>query len=838
MRDVFDYKDIRRLDETSISDRIKNGLVLAATHELAIAMQLYYPEYRVIDVHQLVSNLVPEWDGNIQNLKNYVSLRNVIEDYILENNLGLEVSTHLRRNAADMWNAIKLLTEADVYPDDVDESVSESICRFKEIWSILESENEQIIAFRHGFSEILSSPDYVRDAIENLIGETREHLYLFGFYFITPLQDRLFDVFEEKGFKLHFLNCHDHMYEYATRIWEKTFPQYGAGEVKALQDNLESKNYFGEAILRSTQSIPVEVTCHYTEFDFATMVKSAIERGETVYSPDAKQCETILKEYFPEYYQEKHLLSYPVGQYIYNLHMMWDSIYNKMNMEYEYVYKCFSSGWLNVDELNGRDYLYEVKCLEPYFKFCHSISDWEERLTTLKQAKEATEAFNKREKGDSRWHKLLGNPFNNLAVYSMDESVIDDIDKLVHKLIVDAEYLFGSGTRTDLYEHFSRIASIINQHCEEEDTHQLESAVIKDLLGKLDDETTRGIECPLNGIRDAIIMLIGDHFGDYETFDEETSSKRRMVLPLSMVEAAMLNNYGETVHLVFANEFTLPGKPKGLPWPLTDVMLDSLRLRPESNKMKYVRDMRSVIDNRPLSYRYLFYSFMGISNSLNDTPLSIEWLCVKDDKEVDVSSYVKLLGLDNNQIRKANSVGTNFLEDYMVAGNPYFDDEPDLLEGDAPDLVRMDYLLCKYRYIYSYLLNYLPSYSQEFHYSFALSKLISAFTIVSEIDKNIVSDNIAELFPFLRQIELRQSRDFAKSQGQPEPRVYDGIEYPGQTLLPHYLNDRVMAAARRLYDDYIEDGVIQYDRPKEMCTYCPYSNVCVKRYDYGEASYE
>ncbi|MCR4601597.1 MAG: hypothetical protein K5767_07755 [Clostridia bacterium] len=838
MRDVFDYKDIRRLDETSISEQIKNGLVVAATHELANAMRLYYPEYSVVDVHQLVSNLVPEWDGSIHDLKNYVSLRNVIEDYILENNLGMEVSTHLRRNAADMWNAIKLLTEADVYPDDVDESSSESIYRFKEIWSIFESNNEQIIAFRKIFSEKLSNRDFVSDAIGNMIGETREHLYLFGFYFITPLQDRLFDVLEENGIHLHFLNCHDHIYEYATRIWEKTFPQYGEGEVIDLQENLESKDNFREAILRKPQSIPVEVTCHFTEFDFATMVKSAIDRGETVYSPDAKQCETILKEYFPEYYQEKHLLSYPVGQYIYNLHMMWDSIYNVMNMEYEYVYKCFSSGWVNVDDLNGRDYLYEVKCLEPYFKFCHSISDWEERLATLRQAKEATDAFNKREKGNLRWHKLLGNPFENLAVYALDLLVLEDIDKLIHKLIVDAEYLFGSGTRTDLYEHFSKIANIINQHCEEEDTHQLESAVIKDLLGKLDDETARGIECPLNGIRDAIIMLIGDHLGDYETFDQETSFRRRMVIPLSMVEAAMLNNYGEKVHLVFANEFTLPGKPRELPWPLTDAMLDSLRLRPESNTMKYVRDMRSVIDNRPLSYRYLFYSFMGISNDLNDPILSIEWLCVKDNKDVDVSPYVKLLGLNDKLIRKTDRAGTRFLEDYMVAGNSYLDEELDMPEGDVPEIVKMDFLLCKYRYIYSYLLNYLPSFSQEFHYSFALSKLISAFTIVSGIGKDIVSENVAELFPFLRNVEIQQSRDFAKSQGKPEPKVYDGIEYPGQVLLPHYLNENVIKSARKLYDDFVEDGVIGYEKSKEMCIYCPYSSICMKRYDQGELNHE
>lgn len=838
MREIFDYKDIRRLEDTSLHNMIKEGIVVTATSELAAAMSLYYLDYKVFDIHSFISGIIPEWEENVKDVKNYVMLRNVIEDYVYDNEVREEVATYLRRNAGDMWNAIKLLIEADVYPDDIDNKCSEPIGLFREIWKKLEVENDQIFSVKSIFNYELGQKNVVLERIEKIVKEIKENIYLFGFYFITPIQDRIFDILEDTGFNLIFLNCHDQRYDYASQIWKKTFSQYDNGKVTNLQTDIVLDNYFGEALAGNTKKLPVFVTKHYTQFDFAEMVKAAIDKGEVVYSPDAKQCEQILKEYFPECYDKKHLLSYPVGQYIYYLHMMWSTFNNKMDMKFEYVYKCFASGWLNRDEINGRDYLYEMKILEPYFKFCHEEDDWRERFQKLKDAKNIVDAFNSREKGEERWHKLLGNPFENMGVYTITDESIEAIYKLIHKLIEDANYLFASTDKTDLFEHFQRISRIIHEHIDKDDLLEEEIEIANELLVQLNDESSKGVTCPMNGIRDAIILLIGDHFGEYETQEEETANKHRMVLPLSMVEAAMLNNYGQTVHLVLANEFALPGQPKNLPWPLTDKMLDTLQIEGRNKTIKYVNDMRSVIENRPLSYRYLFYSFMGISNTANNTTLSIEWICRNENKEIDISSYVKLMSLNENRINDDIGNKNDYLQLLETNDSDYLKKEILFPQKEVPDEVRMDYLLCKERYLYSYLLNYLPAYTSEFHYSFELSKMISAFAILSGIDKDTVTKNITDLYPFLRHIELRQSSDFASSQGKPEPVNYEGIEYPGQRYLTHYIKDSLIGEARKRDDEYLENGMIHNEIPEEACVYCPYSGVCIVRHRYEVAEYE
>lgn len=841
MRKIYDYKDIRLLEENPINNLIKNGIVITATSELKTAMAAYYPAYKVFDIHTFISEIIPEWEGNVKELKNYVFLRNVIEDYVNDNEVRDEVATYLRRNTGDMWNAIKLLIEADVYPDDVVSNSSEPIEHFKEIWKKLELNNDQIITFKSIFTYGLSQKNEVIDRIKNIVEDIPEDLFLFGFYFITPIQDRIFDILEDSGFKLFFLNCHDYRYKHATMIWEKTFSQYCEDEIQDIQKDIKLDNFFGEALDGNKENIPIEVTKHYTEFDFAEMVKNAVDRGEIVYSPDAKQCDQILKEYYPEYYDQKHFLSYPVGQYIYYLHMMWNSFRNTMDMQFEYVYKCFASGWLSNDELNGRDLLYELKVLEPYFKFnheVHTIEDWENRLKALIECRHTVSSFDDREKGSERWHKLQGNPFYNMGVYTVEEEKILDIKSLILKLIKDAKYLFEEQEKTDLFEHFQKIKQIINQHMDKDDLLEEEAEIANELIQQLSDETTRGIECPMNGIRDAIIMLIGDHFGEYETQEEETSDRQRMVLPISMVEAAMLNNYGQTVHLVLANEFALPGQPKNLPWPITNKMLDSLDIEGRERTQKYVTDMRSVISNRPLSYRYLYFTFMGISNSENKPKLSVEWVCKKENKDIDVSSYIKLLNLGEDNMTNIISKSSDFTTMIEASDVKYKEDNLDLPDPSFPEEVRMDYLLCHERYIYSYLLNYIPSYTSEFHYGFELSKLISAFSIVSGIDKEVVSRNIGELFPFLRNIELRQSTDFAKSQGKPEPFIYEGVEYPGQRYLTHFINDEVIREARSRNDAFMSGENINKDISKNMCIYCPYSNICMTRHRKEVALYE
>ena len=175
-----------------------------------------------------------------------------------------------------------------------------------------------------------------------------------------------------------------------------------------------------------------------------------------------------------------------------------------------------------------------------------------------------------------------------------------------------------------------------------EDVIDDEVEIAKELIRSLETAAAVDQECPLSAIKDAIVLLIGGHFDEIDTLDQETSLDGEVICPLSMIESSLLSNQGEDIHLVLADEFTLPGKPRTLPWPLSDAVLDSLLIENREDTKRYVKSMRSVISNRPLSYRYLFFSFISNINETNHPKIHISWIKNQGEKTVSASPYVLL----------------------------------------------------------------------------------------------------------------------------------------------------------------------------------------------------
>ncbi|MCR5321829.1 MAG: hypothetical protein K6E85_00870 [Lachnospiraceae bacterium] len=858
MRKIYNYKDICRLGSSLISNELKLGTIITATADLARMMRKKYPEYQIVDIHQIVAGLVEEWEKEVKDIKNFVVLRNTIERYI-ENageTISKEEATYLRRNAHDIWNAVLLLVEADVYPDDIAVEENRPLEHFKNIWRSLEAEDPVINKFRAAFiydmdgdriderlnkkkekrSEKRSEKRFQKD--QRSI-ELKTQIFLLGFYFITPIQQRVFDSLEQAGKVISFLNCYDDKYKYANEIWTKTYPSEYRASVDDIQPDLQSKNSFGDLLNGKQAKVSLNIVKHYSDFEFAEMVYNARKNKELIYSPNAKDAEEVMREFYPELFPQKHLLSYPVGQYIYYLHMIWSTIENDFDMEFSYVKKCFESGWLSVEAdghtINGKDYLYELSVLEPFFRKCHTLKEWEIKIQELLAAKKITSIFDDRKHGHERWHRLLGNPFYNIGIYNISESRLNEISNLIKKIIRDVRALFPSDKNTDLYEHFSRIKDLLSQRIDKSDILPEEMEIVNEILGYLSNKNTQGITCPINGVRDAIIMLIGDHLDDSESQDEETGNIDRIILPLSMIEAAVLKDSNK-VHLVLADEFGLPGAPRKLPWPLTDDTLDKIVSGLDSDRndsRRYIIAMRSVIDNRPLSYRYLFFSYIGLLDADAKMELSIEWVCQRDGKDIALSPYVDIIR-DNNDLTEVAE--NNYCLDKIKERVEPIVEKEIKLQQNVPDLVVMDYLECKQRYLYSYCLNYLPSYVSEFHLSFVMSRVISALSHVSGCDPDTVAKNVNDVFPFFRNIEKRQAADFGASKwSEPYPFILDDVQYPGQAILPHFIDKPIINEILNRLDLFNDDrdndqANDRFEVSDKMCKYCPFSDICLEKY--------
>lgn len=851
MRKVYDYKDLRKLEQATIFQEIQNGVIITATSDLAEEMAYYYPVsapsmgIQVLDIHRMTKSLVEVWDNKVKDFRNYINLRNIIEEYIEENDLNEIHSAYLRRNAIDIWNAIVLLVEADVYPDDIPDNAKMPIKEFKYLWKRIESENQAFMQLRSTFLFDLSSRDYLDNHIPE---EARgKHIFLLGFYYITPIQARLIKALETVGYEISYINQYDKEHPYAFEIWRNTFyEEYDSNATIDIQPTISIDNIFTSCIESNGRFCNdnrkhIRVDSYKTDIEFATACMDAKLSGASLYTTDSKKTDAILKEFYPEEYDDKHLLSYPVGQYIYYLHMMWNEFIEEPELQFDYVFKCFASGWLEDDGINGQDYLYQLKILEPYFKNCNSqgkdsFTEWKNRANTLLEAKRITTVFS--EEDSSRWKDMLGNPFNNMAVYQLKENEIEAIIQLLKRLIEDANELFSGDLTKNLYSHMQKIKKVIEAHADKDDTTEDEKIVMLELLNRLGDDSSNGMICHLNSIKDAILLLIGDRHNYKDAHEEETAKKRRLVKPLAMIEASTLSNYGQDIYLVMSDEFLLPGNPRKLPWPLDEglvnLLIEELKAkRPDT--VYYLSAMKSLIKTRPLANRYLFYSLFDNITEKNKPKIHINWISRQGEKNVAPSPYLSLMGFTAEEVEKEKE---QLWDDYLqkiimneIAKESRITNENiPIPESNVPPEVKGDYALCGMRYLYAYVLNELPSFSSEFHYSFVLSNLVSAFSSISDLDKDSISEQLFELFPFLRRVEMKQASDFAFKY-KSEDYEYEGVCYPGNRLDIHYLRPSIKEIAEADALELYETENVKWEVDAEYCKYCPYINICRVKFE-------
>ena len=851
MRKVYDYKDLRKLEQTTIFQDIQKGVIITSTSDLAEEISYYYPTssasmgIHVIDIHHVTKSLVAVWDDKVKDLRNYINLRNTIEDYIEENDLSAIHSAYLRRNAVDIWNAIVLLVEADVYPDDIPDNTSMPVKEFKYLWKRVETENSAFMQLRSSFLFDLSKREYLDNHLPKEV--KGKQIFLLGFYYITPIQERLINALETAGYEISYLNQYDKAHPYFFEIWRNTFSnEYNSNSTIDIQPMLQVDNIFASCVENNGRDSEyntklVRINSYQTDIEFATACMNAKTAGASLYTTDSKKTDAILREFYPEEYEDKHLLSFPVGQYIYYLHMMWNEFIGEPELRYEYVFKCFASGWLEDDGINGQDYLYQLKILEPYFKNCNSkgkdsFAEWKKRANQLLEAKRITTVFGK--ESDSRWKNLLGNPFNNMAIYQLKDNEIEAIIQLLKRLMEDANELFSGNLTKDLYSHMQKIKKIIEAHADKDNATEDERIVMMELLNRLGGISSDGMICHLNGIKDAIILLIGDQYNNKETHEEETAKKRRLVKPLSMIEASTLSNYGQDIYLVMADEFLLPGNPRKLPWPLdeglVDILISESKIK-RKDTARYLSAMISLIKTRPLANRYLVYSLFDNITEKNKPVINISWISKQGEKNVAPSPYISLMGYTAEDIDKEKEqLWNNHIQRIIINGLTKESQEIKKIipipEDSAPPEVKGDYSLCRMRYFYAYILNYLPGFSSEFHYSFVLSNLVSAFSSISDMDKDSISEQLFELFPFLRRVEKKQASDYAFKY-KSEDYEYEGVCYPGNRMDIHYLRPFIKESAESNAHELYETGNIQWKLNDEYCTYCPYNSICRVRFE-------
>jgi len=842
-RQVLTYTDLEDICSCEFYDDIKGLPQITVTTDMQKAIH-WYPRSNhgkrlfygaVKDFGKFAETIYPDWKTPESLFRQSVIVSSILRRKVRESKNDNERNYFrgVKRNCAMIVKAINMLEEACVQPSDLLQARPDSkdIANFCEIWAEMLDEDFATFELHQAF-EKHKDPAVLRRTLREVFGQDIPNkILLHGFYFISPLQERFFRMLEECGYQLVFLFLYNTRYPVAMQNWAEAYTQSFGFEDEATwkKSGAPVLNSIGELLegrLETPVKNKVSIQKYRNTIEFAQAIKADKDSGVAIYSPAAQEANSILKEFYPEAYGERKLLSYPIGQFLISLHSVWDDDASEANLKADQLREIFASGWLTSSGVSSREYVRDLEAILPYFDDCKTIPQWRNRLLYLQNVIDAAVApFRQRGIGseDARWIDVMGNPLAHFSMFSIEPDRLYEVTSLVENIAQIAEELFSGDHGTSIAKHMSKLSSLVRTGRPAKDLLAEECVVVQELLLTIDRLRNKNLDCDAGDIVSAIRLYLSGDLADEEV---DSDTLVGMVYPLSQIDAATIKHGGK-IHICLNDGDYMPGTTKTLSWPLD---LATLEKCCDLCNQKLLDLIVLNCKNMPINNRYFMFS------AFQNEEITLSWIEEMGAKKKTPSPYILMLEEAGQTV---SSSETDYLSIDAVAATPSA--TPIIsdfnISSALPKDARMDYAVCPLKYLYSYVLDARPRFFNAFQQGHALGGLIQAImTIMKEqrISKGEVAKQVFALFPQMRQVEKQQILDYINSMPF-DTNLWDEYGeymYPPARMEISYPDATLRELANKKYSELSSQigrrGIDLFATTdvKGACVYCPHADYC------------
>lgn len=866
---LITYTDPRRLDLHPEWNLIRSTLHICATESLAKGLQDYYgpsskdglSRVTAISVNLLLSKLLPEWLSEPAQVMQYARLRAILRGLQHEHEHRQLVHA-FRHNLSDVLSAIRLLEESGLTPSDLDVRTLEERL-FVRLWQEMSKYDPCIKSLRKSLFRSLRNPHVMQTELVHALQEAawtlrqkhplaaqalqraylallkNRRLILHGFYFITPLQQQLFNLLHNAGFELIGLACWDARRGELFRAWEAFYP----GE-KGSTEGPEPEpagRFFAEVVRGAPEAPEVPSQLRIVRYPdlgaFLAHIRQDQQRPESVReklcSPMADELNDILKEYYPDRYPDRHFLSYPVGKFLVQLVKMWDDSAppetprdQRLRITPGGLFDCFASGLLRVpnrgkgDPIEGRQLTDSLKKLLPFFEGCETRSDWMKRCQQLREAYEAARHFDAcEEPGTPRQHarQLLANPLRRISYLNVSRDEIEKVVALIGHLFTIADRLHEE-QKTTLAAYLQKLAALLEEGGHDKALLREEKELFDEMLNALRTAPADDRELlPTEDLGHALAFYLGV---------VAKKSDDQLVAPLVAADGLPLRDRERPVHLCLLAEGALPRQTPAFPWPLT-------RRSFRNANHWAVELLRRREDTSADASLYLFYSALAFSKQV-----TLSWVAEWRDEPVQESFYVLMMRMAG--VRQVDA-SYGLWQSGEVAANEVVhpDDSQQTNLADVPPHAAAEFEVCPMRFCYSYTASGGPVYSSPFHLDFVYSGLLAWYRSIKSVDLEEAARKLDRFFPQFTRVRKQDLKERYGDLGEYGwTDQWGGRQYPaalrrvfllGLFSNPKYREviskpERYASVLNRLRE------AIQREEfgptPGYHCRYCPHNTYC------------
>jgi hypothetical protein len=825
----------------------------------------------VVGAISLIDKILGPWSEQQTKLKQYLYLTDIIKTHVAMDDA---FKSSFRRNQIEILDTIRMLEVCGLTPSDLQElelTPKEQV--FQQIWSKFESHHsiqELRKLLSYGIKKRLEDEKIIQDLIRDYykndddvlssINQTIgfDTIVLHGFYFITPEQQRIFLLLKDAGVNIVFLNLYDDRYnETFSFVEEFISSRYGwvdkdSWEIEKWND---PKLTLADKFLSDFEGKQLEVY-HQKDLkvmayqDFYTFLSEYEKENEkinkTYLAPNSANLNDRLQEYYPDLFKSKrHFLSYPIGQFLYQLHLMWSEQEKSIILSENGIFECFASGWLydTATNMNAKDYTKVLDEILPYFKGCVKKDLWLKRAEELLSIIEHVVPVFKVDEVD-RFQKMMSSPFTRFAHFSKSKDEVMQIVRFIKMIFEIAQDLFGDGEKSiSLSEHFAKLRKLVfesNPYLENE-INKEEKQLIEELKKTLEGTPEVG-QFSVDDISTAISLYLSGRLSNSNSIDEK-------IRGFIEIDGEAFKENGVT-HVTGLDENSLPYSEFKLPWPLGEQVFNDIA---KGNSFLSLQVLRN--NNVKQITRYLVYNLLQFSDKIE-----LSWMVQYEDKKnLDKAIYLTQLDLEPNCSDK-------FTEEKLQDIN--FKREIKKEELDSflayPVDALAEFMFCPRRFYYSYLAGQSAVFKSEFVHEFLFGNLLKTVgVLVPSLNDERIKEEVFKLFPYWSEFKKNL---IAEENMKPKIIAWTKRKYGGYTpycqdeisdlrklfLFPILQNKKadkdskavaeaidalyqrpetVIPTLREDFDRQLQEYPTQMQAiPSGKCRYCPHNKICPEAY--------
>lgn len=197
---------------------------------------------------------------------------------------------------------------------------------------------------------------YIYESIRNEKSNNKRSIIIHGLYRMKPIHFRLFKLLEDKniGYEVIILNCYNTEYRKIYKVWADLYRKlselYTITDFIIDEENIKVNSHIAGEIYgnlvegkeisninRTTSKGGCEFYEYSTTMEFINRVsqifnetedsygkKNIGRMKEQFYGVNGIELNEIFRIFYPELFKKKSFMSYPLGQFIYYLHDMWE----------------------------------------------------------------------------------------------------------------------------------------------------------------------------------------------------------------------------------------------------------------------------------------------------------------------------------------------------------------------------------------------------------------------------------------------------------------------------------------------------------------------------------